>query len=234
MDAPNPFNVTMPKIWQPWSCPDLIRLGKDNDGGYLVSQNDIMSTQRLVSFGIGCDWIFEQQFTDLAQCPLNAFDERIPDQCEQGLRDFFNCDRKVFKETRIVGSDKLFGTTVAQTCQGQDIFLKCDIEGGEYEILNDLLAMGDIWTGMVIEIHDIDDWNKYNLITGFLSKISLKLLHIHANNWSYWKTDPVYTPTVFELTLGRGKDCVYDPNLSLPQLLDQPNNVGDSDFSIRF
>jgi hypothetical protein len=165
---------------------------------------------------------------------LSAYDERIPDQCQQELHDFFKGSRRTFTETKIVGSSQGLGTTVLQACQGRDIFLKCDIEGGEYDILDDLLALGDIWTGMVIEIHDIDDWNKYNLITGFLSKLPLKLLHLHANNWSYWKTDPVYTPSVFELTLGRGQDCVYDPNLSLPRPLDQPNNPDDGDFIIRF
>ena len=30
-------NVTLPKILQPYSCADLIRVGKDNDGGYLVA-----------------------------------------------------------------------------------------------------------------------------------------------------------------------------------------------------
>jgi hypothetical protein len=29
-------DITLPKIFEPFYCADLIRLGKDNDGGYLV------------------------------------------------------------------------------------------------------------------------------------------------------------------------------------------------------
>ena len=230
----NPFSVKLPKLWQPWRCDDLIRLGKDNDGGYLVSRSDVIATKKLVSFGIGCDWTFEQQFMDIAGCPLAAFDEKIPPQCDQELREWFRSSSKHFTETKIGASGGGSGMSIQQCAQGQDIFLKCDIEGGEYDVFDDILSMGDIWTGMVLEVHDLDKWSNYDAVTNFLSKIPLKLIHLHVNNWGYLTTDSYHLPVCFEITLGKHGDLTYDPTLTLPHELDMPNNAADGEFFMRF
>ena len=41
---------------------DLIRLGKNNDGGYLVSEKDIKHTKNLISLGVSFDISFEKDF----------------------------------------------------------------------------------------------------------------------------------------------------------------------------
>jgi hypothetical protein len=38
------------------SCGDLIRLGVQSDGGYLVSQADVDRSKLLLGFGINTDW----------------------------------------------------------------------------------------------------------------------------------------------------------------------------------
>ena len=68
------ITVTLPKIFQPYYCNNLVRLGKNHDGGYLVNEQDILKTKTLLSFGIGEDWSFEEQFTNLNNCPLIAYD----------------------------------------------------------------------------------------------------------------------------------------------------------------
>ena len=40
----------------------LNRLGKKNDGGYLVGQETIKKAEVLISFGIKNDWSFEKRF----------------------------------------------------------------------------------------------------------------------------------------------------------------------------
>jgi len=47
---------------QPYEVKDLIRLGKNNDGGYLVSENDIKNTKNLISLGVSFDISFEKDF----------------------------------------------------------------------------------------------------------------------------------------------------------------------------
>ena len=52
----------LPKIFKPLNEYDLIRLGKDNDGGYLVEKESLAEAKSLISFGIAFDWSFEKHF----------------------------------------------------------------------------------------------------------------------------------------------------------------------------
>ena len=49
------------KILIPQKEYDLIRIGKDNDGGYLVDKESFLKTEEIVSFGINDDWSFEEE-----------------------------------------------------------------------------------------------------------------------------------------------------------------------------
>ena len=55
----------LPKILKPKGSYDLIRLGKNNDGGYLVEFKSIEKTKALVSMGIEKNWRFEEDFIAL-------------------------------------------------------------------------------------------------------------------------------------------------------------------------
>jgi len=57
--------VTLPELFQPKLCKDLIRVGSNSDGGYLVSKNDVLNSNFLVSLGLGLDWSFEKEFRKL-------------------------------------------------------------------------------------------------------------------------------------------------------------------------
>ena len=52
----------LPKILKPKHEYDLIRLGQDNDGGYLVEKKSTEKTKNLISFGLADDWSFEKDF----------------------------------------------------------------------------------------------------------------------------------------------------------------------------
>ena len=60
------------------------------------------------------------------------------------------------------------------------IFLKVDIEGYEYQILDEIVACSDRLSGLVIEFHLVSK-NKEK-IEKFLTEIKLELIHIHPNN----------------------------------------------------
>jgi len=51
--------------YQPVQVGDLIRMGRHNDGGYVVSRQCLDRTQVLLTFGIGGDWSFERDFAEL-------------------------------------------------------------------------------------------------------------------------------------------------------------------------
>ena len=52
----------LPKTLKPEYNYDLIRFGKDNDGGYLISKKSITESETLISAGISWDFSFEYQY----------------------------------------------------------------------------------------------------------------------------------------------------------------------------
>lgn len=54
--------INLPKFLNPIKLEDLIRIGKQNDGGYVIREQDIYATDVLVSLGVSFDWSFEKDF----------------------------------------------------------------------------------------------------------------------------------------------------------------------------
>jgi hypothetical protein len=67
----------LPKELKPKHCYNLIRLGKNNDGGYLVEKNSLLNSESLISFGINLDWSFEKDFFKLKDRPIHCYDHTI-------------------------------------------------------------------------------------------------------------------------------------------------------------
>lgn len=107
------------------------------------------------------------------------------------------------------------------------IYLKIDIEGSEYRLLNTIVKYQNKITGIVMEFHDCD--LHQNKIKKFIDQLDLNLVHIHANNWGPLELD-TYFPTVLELTFskfGEISDSAY-----LPHELDMPNNKNLSEINL--
>ena len=67
----------LPKELKPKHCYNLVRLGKNNDGGYLVEKSSLLNSQCLISFGINLDWSFEKDFFKLKKCLIHCYDHTI-------------------------------------------------------------------------------------------------------------------------------------------------------------
>ena len=52
----------LPYFFKPNFKTELIRVGKENDGGYCIPKKSLNNTSILYSFGLGDDWSFEKQF----------------------------------------------------------------------------------------------------------------------------------------------------------------------------
>ena len=50
------------KVLRPIQWDNLIRIGKDNDGGYVIPYEIISKTDVLLSYGVKNDWSFEKDF----------------------------------------------------------------------------------------------------------------------------------------------------------------------------
>ena len=96
-------------------------------------------------------------------------------------------------------------------------FLKIDIEGSEYEILQDIISSSSYINALVIEFHDVH--LNLNKITNFIENIDLKLIHVHPNNNSNCVNN---IPIVLEFSFERNPIIVGD-NVSFPHYLDQPS-----------
>ena len=232
------IEVTMPKFIQPFYCKDLVRLGKDNDGGYLVNEHDVLNTDTLLSLGIGEDWSFEEEFTGVKGCSLIAYDGSLNadklaanDVLRKRYSNFFSGNKDHEKKDIGIGIDDiLFESAIT----GEKTFLKCDIEGSEYGILEDIIKHTKRFTGMVIEFHDINKQENFHSLINFISKIDQKLLHVHVNNYFYYKTDTGCVPDILELTFTSSSNIKLEKIITLPNSLDMPNNPEDEEFKIIF
>jgi hypothetical protein len=64
----------LPKEFKPDGLYDLVHLGKNNDGGYLVCKNSIEVSDCLIFFGINDDFSFEENFKNKKNIPIFAYD----------------------------------------------------------------------------------------------------------------------------------------------------------------
>ena len=212
-------NILLPKLFQPFLCEDLVRLGKSNDGGYLINRVDVLKSDELISFGIGSDISFEEDFISLNPVNVKTYDSTVDSSSFKHFKEniTFKNIKGILEEART------------------NFFLKCDIDGGEYEIFGDLINYSRKMSGLAIELHSIANRDNFNEIMNFVSKIDLKLVHAHLNNYSYYiMDDQMYVPDVIELSFTSSINITYDDRIVLPHSLDMPNNPDDHEFKIFF
>jgi hypothetical protein len=79
-----------------------------------------------------------------------------------------------------------------------------------------------------LELHDCD--LHINSIKTFIENFSLKLVHIHANNYAPIRLDDGL-PLVLELTFS--KYCKVLNESCLPHMFDMPNNDREAEINIK-
>lgn len=225
--------VVLPKVLKPFKCLDLVRLGKVYDGGYLVNKHDVLKSTQLVTFGIGQDFSFEEQFYSINQCPIIAYDDSSLVETNVNYQTFFTGNNVHVKSKVDITNVE---TIISQL--PENTFLKCDIEGGEYELLDVVIRNSKLFSGMVFEFHDIHKYESINELMCFISKVNQKLVHIHINNYMYYKVgdepNQQIIPDVVELVFSSSDNVTWSNEIVLPHIFDMPNNPLDSDFRILF
>ena len=238
------------KILKPKYNYDLIRIGRDNDGGYLVEKKSFENTECLISLGINDDWSFEEDFLKkniIIKCFDDELDEKfllkkiinhfifffsnsnnfsLLKNCISNYFSFLRIKKKIqFNKKKISYND--LNKILSQ--ETNNIFLKIDIEGHEYRILDDLLLNQKKIIGLVIEFHDCD--LHLEKIIKFLNSFNLTLVHIHGNNASI--RDLNGDIVVLELTFSKNPIQVSDICV-LPNKLDMPNFHNKSEVILNF
>jgi len=252
---------------------DLIRIGRNFDGGYVISESLMKNSSLLLSFGINDDWSFEEDFCNRNGVKCYAFDFSIDKNTflKKALKEinFFFGDiikRKKISNSRLkmvrenfvlhnkfnvfFKSNFFFSYGIDKITQGkfkklddilskyfenkENIFLKLDIEGCEFYVIDDVLNNKQKFHGLAMEIHNIQDCKKD--FDQLIKKINqhFYIYHVHANNYGNMQTENDF-PGVIEISCIR-KDLVSKPffyeNWShLPiENLDFPNDPNSPDF----
>jgi len=231
----------LPLELKPKGLYDLLRIGKNNDGGYLVETGSIQNAKSLISFGIGKDWSFEMHLKKIKNIPIFAYDHTIERYEElPQFKSFFNKLRNNYFFRKKIGQILIENNTVSIEKIINDLnlyflglevpfFLKIDIEGSEYIILDDLVKFSKSISGIVIEFHDVHI--NLDIILRFIKEIDLDLCHIHANNWG--GVDGNNVPKVLELTFARNPTKI-DGRPAIPHILDQKNHPKKDEIIIQF
>jgi len=242
----------LPNKFRPFKCSNLVRLGSKFDGGYIVDSESVKQSENFISLGICDNWDFENdvkkyiKFEDhfyfdnqlsyrfLTISFLKYFFKFKYIDCYKSLLRIVEFKKIKKQYTKVtIGYDTKDTISLKSIFENHSIkekvFLKCDIEGSEYRILNDIIKHQNIINGICIEFHDVD----LNLekIENFIDKIDLNLCHIHANNFS--GISPNGIPMSLELTFTRF-NCENIKAESLPLKIDNPNNPLSNELTLMF
>lgn len=248
------MKARLPRFFSFSTTSDLVRFGRDGDGGYLVSEKDVERANCLLSFGVNDDWSFEQSFLKARDINIVAYDGSI--SAKYFLKNLIQSVTRIdnpkvfihwlktligykvfFSKPTVKHIEKFVGLScpphyvplrqVIEDTKAHDIFVKMDIEGSEYRCMDDLIAKQEKICALVLELHDCDI--RMREIRHFIEKFELPLIHVHANNYCPIRSTDL-CPTVLELTFSRYGNIDVPSNL--PHVLDMPNNVQESEIKI--
>lgn len=216
-----------------------IRLGANQDGGYVIGDID-EKYDCYISAGISYEESFSRDFlnkyTYLNKNNCYAYDGTIDNYPYQYTKNILFIKKNINSYNDNNNSNLFFLIN-----NYNNIFLKMDIEGYEYEWLlhideNNLNKFKQI----VIEFHGINgnNWNyHYNDKIKCLKKLSKThyLIHVHGNNYSH----AIYNiPDIIELTYINKNYFNSIPELNTHPLpianLDFPNNNSCYDYNLNF
>lgn len=215
---------------------ELIRVGGNNDGGYLLP-NDMEGITHCFSPGVA----------DTASFELDCL--------ERGIRSFladFSVDQPpinlegcqfikkfvgALNNDKFISLDQWVSDSLANAME-TDLILQMDIEGAEYEtILSTSKTTLTKFRILAIEFHHVEsirDTNFFQIVLSTLQRLKehFEVVHVHPNNCcGITSIDGVKIPNVFEVTFLR-KDRIkhIKPIKHLPHPLDQANVPSKSDI----
>ena len=244
---------------------NLIRIGPKLDGGYILDKRIVHITKKIITCGLNDDWEFEKHFSKInSSCEVLAYDHTVNkkfwiERFKKDILHFFlfkkirlrkiisifkyydyiNFFKNKNKHYELKISDKNIKNkeiTINEILKDHDnLILKIDIEGDEYNILNQILKNSKKINALLIEFHDIQ--KNMHLIKKFIEQSNkLKLVHIHANN--YPCIDKDINPSVIELTFTNIEKIRFEQIITKKKYpienLDYKNSHRKIDYTLKF
>lgn len=212
---------------------DLVRIGGDNDGGYLLP-DDLSGISTCFSPGVDVTASFEKDL--LARGIWSHLADASVDGAPDGLKVLSFTKKFLGAATNGKYMTLQYWVKREAPLTG-DLILQMDIEGGEYTTILatpiDILRRFRI---IAIEIHNTQAWFSpiaWECVQSFFTALlaDFHVVHNHPNNnCPFIDVDGILIPTVFELTLLR-KDRAQPEGYcdTFPHPLDQPNVLDKPD-----
>lgn len=217
------------ELLTPWDVGlELIRVGGDGDGGYLVP-NDLGGIEALFSPGVSETWDFERFVADHYRMPSFMVDGSV--EAPSGLGPLQHFEKRwLGAKSRgdIISLEDWIDRSALPP--EVDLMLQMDIEGSEFSVLAATpLAVLRRFRVVVIEFHGLD-WMSVSPIlkTRILPSlrkmaVDFEVVHVHPNNCcGTTSVFGVQVPKVLEVTYVRRDRVMRSPVRScLPHALDR-------------
>jgi len=163
----------------PYYAPNLKRYGGNFDGGYILSEDLLVNSKKVYSYGIGGseEYITFDRHMSLLNKDVYMYDETTDK--------FWEKEDKFFFKKEHVSSKNIYRHIQENNhTQENNMILKMDIEGGEYEtFLNVDENLFTHFNQIALEVHGVISSSKDLAIKLFtLLNKNYYLVHIHGNN----------------------------------------------------
>ena len=145
---------------------------------------------------------------------------------------FINKNNVIYEKKGIgIDSKNIYslGTILKKISLDKQFYLKVDIEGDEYKILDQIIFYSKNLTGLAIEFHEVK--KNLNLINSFINNLPLELIYIHPNNAGL--LDDEGDPQLVEMTFSKYATVKDNMEFSKHEL-DCPNNPYKNDVVLKF
>ena len=212
---------------QPYQVGPMERIGSRNDGGYVIPKW-LPSRMILISFGVGDNWSFERSCLKKKivsnavmydhTVGFNQFVSRIYSRllirkfdfksffyrvlvAVKYLRDFSNRSlihirKEITKNESSQNKTNLL--EIAKNLGSAPFILKVDIEGAEYDIVEQIVLLNEKIPVLLIEFHETEKYRQLFESSLELLKQKYILSHTHVNNYDGLSGDGI--PKTLELT----------------------------------
>lgn len=222
---------------------NLVRIGCENDGGYVIPESMIYLCTKLISVGIGSDISFEKNLLELNnRIKIYCFDHVIAALPE--------CDFKYtenfvhYRNGLGFGKNNLIDINSAyRLCdlRNEDVVIfKMDAEGAEWNCGIDTFDFSNT-ACIVLELHSLIRKYKYEYYAACLDSLCKNhiCVHVHGNNaCGMFEFEGLHYPGMMEATFIHKKfiedrQCIISP-FGSPRKIDQSNVKQNREVAFKY
>ena len=227
-----------------------IRIGSNNDGGYVLLDSGLESIKIVYSYGVGDNADFEAMICEKYNAIARLYDHTI--KSAPLKKDFLYFKREGVGPKKSENVNTIESHINENSDSGKRLLLQMDVEGAEWDTLihtpNSVLGLFD---QIVIEVHGLASDVSDALNEGGVYKVSIDnkikvlkkinalfyLYHVHANTYGgLYYINWFKVPDILELTFVN-KKAVKDAEHSkvvFPTEFDRPNAKGRKEIELHF